>query len=321
MRIRARDAALAMADNQGGILRRRLSDEHILDMYLVNDQFKKSISLEIGKLSEDVKLPEVELGDVLDVQLLDGRGILSIELLAMHYADVFYVLIDDLIESVVSTEGAEAGGIELVRRLNSWERLLEASVNGLSKNSQKGLFGELTVLKSISEVLGVAQALASWFGPESGIRDYEIGGTGIEVKTTSLSGALNVKISSERQLELVAVQQLFIWCVSIEKVAKGLDLNTAVNEIKGLIGAEKHLTDVFEKKLAQAGYFEHDKNRYKSEYALRDEIIFRIEDDFPSIVSEDLDDCIYDVSYRIMLEGCSKWSMSREQFLEELSNE
>ena len=321
MRIRAQDAALAMKENVEGIVRRRLTDEHDLNIHLVSNRISHVVYLEVGGLSSDIQVPEVELGDVLDVQLLKEIGTLKIELLAENYSDVFYVLIDDLIDAAIKAQGAEAGGQAIMQRLRRWERLLETSLHGLSKSAQKGLFGELYVLENISETIGISRAIEAWLGPEAGTRDFEIDETGIEVKTTTAKGALSVQISSERQLELIAIKQLFLWCVSIEKVSRGTNLNSAVDKIRLLIGAYDSRMESFQKKLLRVGYLESDKHRYQTDYVVRDAFIYQVDNQFPSITSETLDNCVYDVTYRIMLEGCVEWLVSRDEIFKGFTNE
>ena len=321
MQIRAQDAALAMKENVEGIVRRRLTDEHDLNIHLVSNRISHVVYLEVGGLSSDIQVPEVELGDVLDVQLLKEIGTLKIELLAENYSDVFYVLIDDLIDAAIKAQGAEAGGQAIMQRLRRWERLLETSLHGLSKSAQKGLFGELYVLENISETIGISRAIEAWLGPEAGTRDFEIDETGIEVKTTTAKGALSVQISSERQLELIAIKQLFLWCVSIEKVSRGTNLNSAVDKIRLLIGADDSRMESFQKKLLRVGYLESDKHRYQTDYLVRDAFIYQVDNQFPSITSETLDNCLYDVTYRIMLEGCVEWLVSRDEIFKGFTNE
>ena len=321
MRVRAQDAALAMKENVEGIVQRRLTDEHDLNIHLVRNRISHVIYLEVGGLSSDIQMPEVELGDVLDVQLLNQIGTLKIELLAENYSDVFYVLIDDLVDAAIKAQGAEAGGLAIMLRLRRWERLLEASLHGLSKSAQKGLFGELNVLENISQTIGISRAIEAWLGPEGGTRDFEIEEIGIEVKTTAAKGALSVQISSERQLELLAIKHLFLWCISIEKVALGIDLNSAVDKIRILIGSDDSQLESFQKKLLRVGYLESDKHRYQTEYVIRDTFIYQIDDQFPAITSAVLDDCVYDVTYRIMLEGCVEWQVSRDEIFKGFTND
>lgn len=321
MRIPAREASVAMNAHSSGVYRRRLTDEHVLDIYLVSDRFDSSIALEVGKLSADTRLPDIELGDILDVTLNLDIGVLKIDLLVESFADVFYVLVDDLVDVTVKNQGAEAGGTALVQRLWRWEMLLEASRHGLSKSAQKGLFGELKVLESVIEEIGPSQAIAAWFGPEAGVRDFEMNNVGIEVKATSTRGSLSVKISSERQLELIAVNKLFLWCVSIENVADGIGLNQIVDRLQAAIAEDSVASELFHQKLMQVGYFEIDRNRYTNQYFVRNEYIFHITDKFPSIVSDNIDDCVCDVNYRIMLEGCMEWQIQKDELIRALKDE
>jgi hypothetical protein len=320
MRILAREAAAAMNENANGVFRRRLTDEHVLDIYLVSDRLQGTVVLEVGQLPTDIRLPEIELGDVLDVQLLKDMHVLKINLLLENFSDVFFVLVDDLIDVTIKAQGAEAGGVALVQRLRRWERLLEGAIHGLSKSAQKGLIGELVVLKTLSAEIGVSRAVEAWFGPEAGVRDFEIESVGIEVKTTAGKGPLSVKISSERQLELIVIKQLFLWCLSIEKVAVGMSLNSAVDELRTLIGNDVFTLELYNKKLMQVGYLEIDRNRYQSQYAVRNEFIYQITDQFPSITSADIEDCVCDVCYRIMLDGCSSWKIEKEKLFKALMN-
>lgn len=320
MLIKAQDAALAMKENLDGIVRRRLTDEHDLDIHLVNNRITRIIYLEVGELAGDIEMPEVELGDVLDVQFLNEIGILKIELLAENYSDVFFVLVDDLVDAAIGAQGTEAGGTAIMRRLRRWERLLEASPHGLSKSAQKGLFGELQVLENISEAIGISRAVESWLGAEAGTRDFEIGDIGVEVKTTATKGVLNVQISSERQLELIAIKHLFLWCISVEKAAQGISLNSTVDRIRLIIGVDESIRELFEKKLLRVGYLESDEHRYQTNYVLRDTFIYQVSDQFPAIKSSDLSDCVYGVTYRIMLEGCTEWRVSKDVIFEVFKN-
>ena len=77
--------------------------------------------------------------------------------------------------------------------------------------------------------------------------------------------------------------------------------------------------ELFDKKLMQVGYVDADKHRYQAKYAVRNEYIYQINEKFPAITSENLDDCLYDVSYRIMLEGCAEWNIQKELLFRELA--
>jgi hypothetical protein len=307
MRINARDAASAMDANKNGLLRRRLTDEHELDIFLVNDPVSRVLALEVHLLPEGLRLPAVEVGDVIDVLYLETDGVLRLGLLANDYADVFYVLIDDLVDSVIGNPGPAAGGRALILRLHRWERLLEASSKGMSLSAQKGLFGEIAVLKQLANAIGFGPAVASWKGPEGGVRDFDLGGTAVEVKTTSGRGLLTVRISSERQLEDDNLDRLFLWCVSIEKNEAGLTINEMVDEVRALADGDEELLSLLDERLSFVGYRVSDRHLYSARFVVRADLVYIVVDGFPRIIPADIANCVFDVSYSIDLEACDEW--------------
>ena len=320
MKILAREAALGFPLEEDHILRRRLNDEHQLDVYLVSDPLSHLTFLEVKVLPEDIHLPEVDVGDILDVELIVTEGALRIKLLSQNYADIFYVLVDDLVDCLISNQGSVEGARALMLRLRRWEHLLEASSRGLTKSAQKGLFGELLVLGHLlsNSLLEPLRVLNSWTGPDGGTRDFGLGEIGIEVKTTSVKGLLSVQISSERQLEIIAVDKLFLWCISIEISDNGIDLNEKVQEIEKLLSIDPELLEIFKIKLTRVGYLEVDTHRYTSKFFVREEFIFRISQGFPRIVSEGIPNGVFEVSYRVDLEACDKWRVAKQEVFLEL---
>ena len=320
MKILAHEAAVGFHQEHDQVVRRRLTDEHELDVFLVGDTISNLIALEIRSLPADIGLPDVDVGDIIDIEFLVNNGTLRIKLLSKDYSDIFYVLVDDLVGCIIGNPGLVAGAKALMTRLRRWERLLEASTHGLTRSAQRGLFGELTVLNHLltSASNDLQLVLNSWMGPDGGTRDYEFGSMGIEVKTTSAKGLLTVRISSERQLEIIAVDRLFLWCVLIERSDNGVDLNQKVQEVEARISADPELIEIFRSKLMRVGYLEVDKHRYSTRFFSRDEYIFDIEEGFPRIVSENIQNGIFDVAYSIDLEACEKWRITKTEVLGQL---
>jgi len=307
VKISAADAAGAIPENPIGLTRRRLTDEHELDIYLVNDPVSQIVALEIHLIPNGVRLPDVEVGDVLEISFQEQSGVIRIGLLNITYADVFYVLVDDLVKTIVFYPGLEPGAKAAMLRLRRWERLLQASSKGMSSAAQKGLIGELLVLSSAAKAIGISNALNAWKGPAGGTRDFDLGGTGIEVKTTAGKGLLTVRISSERQLEVIAVESLFLWCISLEKSEIGDTLNDAVDRVITLIGNDEELVTIFKEKLMLVGYILSDRDIYMTKFIVRAEYVYEIREGFPRITSDVVPNCVFDVGYSIDLEACEEW--------------
>lgn len=320
MKIYAHQAASDFPSEADQVLRRRLTDEHQLDVFLVSELLSHQIFLEVKDLPKDIHLPEVDVGDILDVELIANKGTLRIKLLSLDYAELFYVLVDDLVDCLIANQGSVEGARALMLRLRSWEHLLEASSRGLSKSAQKGLFGELLVLGHLLShfSLELLRVLNSWTGPDGGTRDFGLGEVGIEVKTTSVKGLLSVQISNERQLEIVAVDKLFLWCISIEISNNGVNLNEKVQEIEEMLSGDPELLQIFKIKLTKVGYLAVDTHRYTSKFFVRDEFIFRIGEGFPRIITEGIPNGVFEVSYRVDLAACEKWRVAKDEVLLEL---
>jgi hypothetical protein len=307
MKVKALDAANAFPEKQEGSVRRRLTDEHELDVFLVHDPVGRVLALEVRNLPDGLRLPAVEVGDVLDVDFISSDGVLRVRLLAQDFSDVFYVLVDDLVETVIGNPGRAMGGRAVLLRLHRWERLLEASSKGLSDAAQKGLFGELYVLSRLITEIGYERAIRGWKGPEGGVRDFDLVGTAVEVKTTSGKGLLTVRVSSSRQLETDMLDRLFLWCVSIEKNETGKTLNDLVEHVQDLASGDSELISRFQEKLSCVGYRSLDRLLYTTRFAVRGDQTYLVSDGFPRIVAGETPNGVFDVSYSLALEACASW--------------
>jgi Putative PD-(D/E)XK family member, (DUF4420) len=318
MKLTAKEAALGLPNGQLGVIQRRLTDEHELDIFLVREPITDQFALELRGLPNGIQLPSVDVGDIIDIELHRDNHVVRLKLLADGYLDVFLVLIDDLVDTIVANPGLESGSRAVMLRLRRWEKLLESSSQGLSISAQKGLFGELHVLQRLTSKIGIERAIHAWKGPEGGIRDFDLGGAAIEVKTTAGRGLLTVRISSEHQLENALVNPLLLWCNAIEKIVNGKSLNDVVEEVRDLLSGYEELCDLYQIKLLAVGYSTSDRHRYTSSFLVREEFIYRIEQDFPRIVSSDLMDCVFNVTYSVDLEACTAWRHEADSLLDSL---
>lgn len=321
MRVKATEAAKDLALINIGVVRRRLTAGTNFEVFLVKNCVIGSIFLELAGLPESVVYTAPDTGDVLTVEFVDGAGLLRVTLLSEAYLDVFTVLVDDLVDAVEEFEDPEDGAKALLVRLRRWERLFQATQRGMSSSAQRGLLGELHVLGAVASRIGMDAAIVGWTGPEGGTRDFEIGVTGIEVKTTAGKGALAVRISSERQLERVAVDSLFLWCNSIERSDLGASLAEVVDNLLAGLAAEPRSRLELERKLALVGYYHPDRHRYTTKYLVRESLCFRVGPGFPSLTSSGLPNGVSDVSYLLTLAACEDWRVSPEAVLDDIGHE
>ena len=129
------------------------------------------------------------------------------------------------------------------------------SLSNLSEHFQLGLFGELHILEMFIKNFGWEKSLDFWKGPDSGLHDFEINNSLIEVKTT-LSDPPSIKIVKPEQLFKPESRKLFL-NVCIASKGVGLNIVEFVNELTKNYPTDDTLLSVFEHKLINIGYFNH----------------------------------------------------------------
>lgn len=137
-------------------------------------------------------------------------------------------------------------------------------------------------------------------------------GSAIEVKTTSAKSNEKIRISSEHQLNPKDVENtLFLY---VNMVRKSRSDGTTLPEIIKSIhsGISEPYRSLFEEKLFKYGYISSCEERYTLGFHLRSYQTYKVEDTFPNIVPDNLDNGISEVTYSLDLNACSdfviEWS-------------
>lgn len=191
-------------------------------------------------------------------QTLLGGPIIYLRLTASEHLELFETLCRDVIEAGETAE-TEAEALErAIRRMFRWHYLLRGGQReALSEEAQKGLIGELEVLKLAIHALGVRPALTGWAGPSGSPKDFEFKSDCIEVKARRGASQPFVKISNEYQLSDVSARRLWLAVLAVDKVATphGRTLTDFVAEVTRLIelSLPSAITD-WDVHLADAGF-------------------------------------------------------------------
>ncbi len=295
---------------RSGIILKRYSADIIPDCFVSMrmPEKVKSIAFRISTNSLDIS----SLSDLKDItteiipdETDKDKSLILISLADNSLSSIFAVLCEDLFQTVSAIEQELVLIQALQNRFIQWKELfIMAKGSGLTLEKQIGLFGELYLLKKLLLQTGLlAEALSIWTGPETGIRDFEKNNCAIEVKTTHTHNHQKIRISSERQLDTALLQYLFLFHLSIEKRNSDENtLNTMVEEIYSIIDQNKLLRNILKRKLISAGYFEHHQSKYQStSFLVREEDLYKIENNFPRIEERDLLKGVGDVKYSIIL--------------------
>jgi len=250
------------------------------------------------------------------------RNYLIFKLLNAEHRDIFSVLCEDLILSVAPMQSEEKILKELINRFEKWKSLFDkVSSHGLTPEEQRGLFGELFLLKKLLISFNQTSiVLSSWVGVEKQIRDFQYNNWGVEVKTTHGNNHQKIQISSERQLDTSNLEHLFLFHLSMEpRLNSGETLNSMVDSIRLILESDFVSLNKFNNKLFEAGYFENHRDNYSDTgYFIRNETFYKVEGDFPRIEENDIRNGVGDVKYSIIISQFSEYVKSEEFVLQNI---
>jgi Putative PD-(D/E)XK family member, (DUF4420) len=239
-----------------------------------------------------------------------------------RFDKVFDSLIDDIVE-VTSLATSETSTISaFVARLRHWQKFLEqVGPDGLSREKQQGLYGELWFLREcLIPIIGLPSAIKAWKGPSGAVHDFQVQSCAIEVKTTGTKEPQQIIIQSERQLDDTGLATLFLYHLSIDvREGSGETLPTIVNSIRQLLEDDALSTEIYEDLLIDIGFLSTEAAMYeKNKYRVRKESIFHVRDAFPRIIELDLKSGVGAVKYSIMTSACQNFLTTREKLKHQL---
>ena len=249
-----------------------------------------------------------------------GGAELELVLTDAQHHDIFDLLVRDLVEAAEQPWDEGVGVTRLLARLSDWQHLLRRlSPRGLSGEGQRGLWGELWVLREVvAPILGMRDAINAWRGPMGADQDFQMGPICVEVKTSAAHGLDRVPIASERQLEVPEDVILILVGLSLDaRVGHGETLADIIRAVRAA-AAEAGGLSPLDDRLERSGYGVEDADLDEGTgYSVRSFEPFGVGPDFPKLVSTGLPAGISDVRYRVSLASCRPHRMS-EQSLNEL---
>ncbi|MET3791886.1 PD-(D/E)XK motif protein [Aquamicrobium terrae] len=191
-------------------------------------------------------------------QTLPGGPILYIRLKDNAQLELFETLCRDVMAAGELAE-TEAEALErAIGRTFRWHYLLRGGkLDVLPEEAQKGLIGEIEVLKLLIASLGAKPALTAWTGPSGAPKDFELKTDCIEVKARRGASQPFVKISNEHQLADVPDRHLWLAILAVDKVQPphGRTLTEYVAEVTELLEwTEPSAIMDWDLHLADAGY-------------------------------------------------------------------
>lgn len=229
----------------------------------------------------------------------------SLELGKVAFRELFEVMAEDVAAAVLVAPDEKAAVTAMRERLNRWERFMHAvGPEGLSREDQIGLFGELTFLRTLLRA-GVPSEIAvdRWKGPGSANQDFQAGDRAVEVKATTGNSATAVRISNELQLDDSDCSRLYLLHLWLKEMdSGGVTLPQLADEIGNSLAGVAAQT--FNDRLVDAGYHAMHRSLYEgTSYSERARRYYAVEEEFPRIRRADLRSGVSKVKYGIELSG------------------
>lgn len=257
---------------------------------------------------------------VLDSQL--GKKDITIILSDNDLLDVFILFLEDLMSGLESITDENDIPLILNQRVGYWGKLF-ARIKGelLSKERQRGLFGELTFLNTLlGRSSDFVKTIVSWTGPEGSNQDFSNELSAVEVKSSKATKP-SVNIASELQLDWTKLDSLFLCVVHVDEINNGLDtLKKLIEEIKQKIFNQPNLLKLFAEKLDRVGIPEGEEKHYDDfGFIIRSKRAYKVEDGFPALTRDMLNnDAIHNVKYQIDLTACESFEVVMEDVISEM---
>ncbi|MBS1537771.1 MAG: PD-(D/E)XK motif protein [Bacteroidetes bacterium] len=308
---------------QKGLLFRRYSGSVKPDIYVALQYPEKFWCVYVAinattevNISNFSNLQEIHV-DLFASPNENGKNILIFKLLNFEHKDIFAVLCEDLIESISEETNEKKIIREVLNRFEKWKSLFsKIGLQGLKSEEQRGLFGELFFLrKYLSTNNDFFSVVNTWIGTEKQVRDFQSSTWAVEVKTTHGNNHQKVHISSERQLDISNLEHLFLYHISLEQLQNTEEtLNDIVDSIDEILKSETIVLNRFKSKLYEVGYFDLQRILYESiGYRIRQDIFYKVENDFPRIEENDIRAGVGDVKYSIILSQCTSFIINETE--------
>ncbi|MGD0390989.1 MAG: PD-(D/E)XK motif protein [Tepidisphaeraceae bacterium] len=245
---------------------------------------------------------------------VEGNSYFGVVLKESRFLDVFTALAEDLARRVSEVDNSESHARVFLGQLARWQKFLSASVDGLSEESQRGLWGELRFLREqLLPALGPS-AVSGWKGGERAHQDFQFQEAAVEVKTTLAKQPQIVRITSERQLDCTAWKVLFLNVISLDmKDGVGETLPAMVASLRAKMASDATASEQFEDELLMAGFLDAHALRYSGRgYTVRSVNSFRVSPGFPCLVEAQMPVGVGDVSYDLTVAACEPFKVSTD---------
>ena len=243
-------------------------------------------------------------------RIVEGRNSYCLTLGERSHLDLFETLCRDVVGAAEAAEDLQSALQRAVRRTMRWHHLLRGGGRGLSIEEQRGLVGELALLRELVAEVGAMAAAEAWRGPEESAKDFELPGLYIECKARRSAAHPRVRISSEAQLMDIPGARLFLRVQDVDTAldCDGMTLTQHVDQTSELFKDDFIAHEVWEERLLGTGYDPEEVEANRT-WHLGTVRMFEVCEGFPRLVPP-LPTGVEAVEYGIRLDDCADFQAS-----------
>ena len=318
------DATKVVADT--GHVIKRISTIHAVDSYAslqIKDGLEALVMvLQTHTLNGISEWPESS-GCTIVIDTIPNepsKSRITLQLLNTRYRIVFRSFCDDICSVLALSQNPEEAVRVFHRRLLKWISFLkQRGPDGLSPESQCGLYGELLVLRDVLlPHLDPSVLVPAWRGCKKAQQDFQFRDYAIEVKTTRATIPDRISISSVQQLDTEGIESMVLTLVHVHaNESTGESLPGIVADLAGQLPDDT--CDLLTAGLQEVGYDNADREIYeKTLYQLLQRKHYEVVDGFPRITREQLADGIRKVRYEVGIDACKSFEIEESEVLKRL---
>lgn len=204
----------------------------------------------------------------------------------------------------------------LLSVIERWRRFWAGTRDGLSREEQLGLLGELWLLLEWLPQVS-AGAVNSWVGPLGGRHDFVTESLSVEVKTSGATvGPVVHRISRLDQLDEPSAGELLL--LSLRAVPDPLStdsLDSMLARARQAAGAAgQTCVAMLDDRLRALGIVRADEGRYVEPVRIAQQELFRVSGDFPRLAPASfphgLPAGVVDLTYSLDTSACRPWMIA-----------
>jgi hypothetical protein len=220
--------------------------------------------------------------------------------------NVFASFVADVAGTLEPTEPESSQWVRVTDRISLWKRFFTRRQGGLSEEEQRGLIGELLVLRALVADRGIDTALAAWKGPGGELQDFHLPEYRVEVKTWTNTSRPEIHISDADQLVIDPIWPVWVAAIELTRDVRGHTVADHVALLASTMGADHRL--LFDALLADAGYLPVHATAYTGSYAVRDATWFCVKDGFPLIGNHAIPPAVTSLKYGLALAALTSFA-------------